>query len=306
MSDWQEEINSYIRSKKLQGLRTATLETYKRNLEFLLVKKHILDYDSKFFWSFFEGIFDDERIGDWRFSTLVSELKRFYNWGKYRGIFPAWLDSEIEELKPIPKSRRSERLERFAYTDDQVRTILDSCRTINERFLWWTAFNTGLRRKELMFLRLSDMDTKGVKVRAEIAKNHKERYIPFTSDQVPEVEYFLKHRLLLDAKTDYVFVNRLGQRLRLDHNSGFLMNKILSRRCGFRVSLHNARYTFAVTLWKQTGDIRLVMLLLGHSSPEVTERYLRIRPDDEPDIIRQKLESVKQRQKKERRLKDEF
>ncbi len=61
------------------------------------------------------------------------------------------------------------------------------------------------------------------------------------------------------------------------------------------VMLHNARYTFAVNTWGATEDIRLVMRLLGHANPEETESYLKIRDEDEPRILREKLENARRR-----------
>lgn len=299
MRDWKKIIDEYLLYKRVQGLRENTLKTYARNLEFLLIKHKILDGSSLDFLKFFANLKEDDSRGDWRYSNLIEDLKTFVSWAEPRGYVPRWLNIELRDLKPIPRSRRKMKQDRFAYTPEQEKKILDSCKDINERFLWWLALNTGLRRKELMLLKLSDISVEGVTVRAEIAKNGKKRFVPFTSDQVKQVEYFLKHRALLEANSNYVFVNTKGEMLRLDYNSGFSMYKRLSEKCGFRVALHNARYTFAVRTWKETGDIRLVMALLGHHSPEETERYLRIRDEHVPDVLREKLERARRRSKNE-------
>ncbi len=61
-----------------------------------------------------------------------------------------------------------------------------------------------------MLLELRDISSHGLVVRREVAKTGRKRVIPFVGDQQFQVSYFLKHRLLLETDSPWVFVNDRG------------------------------------------------------------------------------------------------
>jgi len=61
--------------------------------------------------------------------------------------------------------------------------------------------------------------------------------------------------------------------------------KRVFRRCGLPVlSSHSQRHTFADYVWEQTGDLKIVQEMLGHSASKTTEGYMsrigQLRKDD--------------------------
>jgi integrase len=49
--------------------------------------------------------------------------------------------------------------------------------------------------------------------------------------------------------------------------------------------IHSLRLTKAVLIYRRTGNLRAVQLLLGHSKIESTARYLGIEVDDAIEIL---------------------
>lgn len=50
---------------------------------------------------------------------------------------------------------------------------------------------------------------------------------------------------------------------------------------------HSMRRTKAAQIYRKTGNLRAVQLLLGHTKLESTARYLGIEVDDAPNIAEQ-------------------
>jgi integrase/recombinase XerD len=89
-------------------------------------------------------------------------------------------------------------------------------------------------------------------------------------------KYISHYRKPASKKDAYVFVNHSGQPLTSDGAEQPLIE--VKRRAGIegvRVSAHTFRHTFARMYLEQGGEIYKLSRLMGHSSVEVTEEYLK-------------------------------
>jgi integrase/recombinase XerC len=142
------------------------------------------------------------------------------------------------------------------------------------------AVYTGVRRSELLGLRLGDVDLTGglVVVRG---KGGKWRMLPLAEEVACAITAWLGIRNS-GCKHDFVFTTLRSNRI---HPSQ--MQRIWSRllmRSGVRsagVSLHTLRHS-AATLLLQSGtcDILQIQQLLGHSRLDTTAIYLHVAPRD--------------------------
>lgn len=149
----------------------------------------------------------------------------------------------------------------------------------------------GLRVGEVSKLRISDLFLAGepkntLHVRAAIAKNKRERYIPLTP------------ALQTAART----LSRLAWSLTAIHADGFAFSgdnysvslttrqieRIVShsstQSLGFAITPHVLRHTFASRLLR-VSNIRVVQELLGHSSVQTTQIYTHPNAQDAREAI---------------------
>jgi len=152
-------------------------------------------------------------------------------------------------------------------------------------------YTTGLRRGELLRLKIGDYDPRQQTLFVRQSKFHKSRYLPLSVDTAREIAAYLgvrRHRHLpLSPETPLIW-NRgkngtaysgggLGQGLR----ALFRQAEIRTPE-GRLPRLHDIRHSFAVNVllrWYRTGaDLRAKLPLLatymGHVSIVSTERYL--------------------------------
>lgn len=129
---------------------------------------------------------------------------------------------------------------------------------------------SGLRRNEAATLRWSDVDfeSKVLKVRAEVAKNHREYLLPLGSFLLA----LLRNRKLHSGNSDFVFPGQGGRHHLVD--SGCAISKVIDRS-GVKFTLHDLRRVFLTTAEKLNVPHYVLKKLVNHvSSSDVTAGYI--------------------------------
>jgi integrase/recombinase XerD len=150
--------------------------------------------------------------------------------------------------------------------------------------------DTGLRISEALSLTRAaiDMDNCVLRVRG---KGQKERLVP--------ISFELRKRLFRYLKTgdnEFVFCNRNGGAIR---QRDFLRDfKKMGERLGItgiRISPHTCRHTFAVMYLKNGGNLEYLRRILGHTSIETTQKYLRSIGIEQVQEVHQRFSPLAQR-----------
>jgi len=135
-------------------------------------------------------------------------------------------------------------------------------------------YATGIRRAELINLKLSDIDleTKSIKV---LGKRNKERIIPMLiSLQGCFLDYYKERDKIENIeKSRYVFVSSSGNKIYetlVYRTITKYFNEVSSK---LKKSPHILRHTFATHLLNKGADLNSVKELLGHSSLASTQVY---------------------------------
>ncbi|WP_438351371.1 tyrosine-type recombinase/integrase [Paenibacillus sp. FA6] len=136
--------------------------------------------------------------------------------------------------------------------------------------------DSGLRIKEMTSLRLSDIDFKlrQITVRAEIAKTNTLRIVPISQMTARELEKLIEYMDV--GKDDYLWLTQFGERYFGDTFAKML--KLYAKRVGVtgcRVSPHTFRHYFAVKFLRGDGDPMALARILGHTSLNMTQVYVK-------------------------------
>ena len=153
------------------------------------------------------------------------------------------------------------------------------------------AIDSKLRSCDLVALRVSDIVTGGsVRERAVIVQQKTGRPVQFelTEQTRESTQAWIAHQSLDDS--GYLFPSRVHGR---PHLSTRQYARIVNRwveSIGLdprKYGTHSMRRTKAALIYKKTGNLRAVQLLLGHTKLESTVRYLGIEVDDALKISEQ-------------------
>jgi integrase len=161
-----------------------------------------------------------------------------------------------------------------------------------DRALWATAFYAGLRRGELMALRVEDVDLASGRIRVKRSYDPKERaYVEPKSKKgkrtvpVPAVlrSHLAAHKLALTWSEGLFF----GRTPELPFDDSSLSARAATAWKGLEpITLHEARHTYASLMIAAGVNAKALSTYMGHASVTITyDRYGHLMPGNEDEAI---------------------
>ncbi len=158
------------------------------------------------------------------------------------------------------------------------------------------ALGCGLRVSEIVGLNIGDvLNGKGVRgiwqLRPETTKGCKGGVIALPDKLRRKVSRFISYKRTIGESLEAnapLFISRGGGHSRKQAGGRLSVRTVQhmfhrwQKRCGFdRIhNFHALRHTYATSLWRHTGDLRLVQSAVRHSSPSTTAIYTHPTTDD--------------------------
>ncbi|MCK0131870.1 tyrosine-type recombinase/integrase [Flavobacteriaceae bacterium F08102] len=133
-------------------------------------------------------------------------------------------------------------------------------------------YSTGMRRAELIDLRLSSIDLSNEVVKIK-GKRNKERYVPLLPSVQTTIKTYLELREKLSTKGDHFFVTAKGNKLYATLVYRIINEYFSKVSTKVKKSPHVIRHSFATHLLNEGADLNSVKELLGHSSLASTQVY---------------------------------
>jgi integrase/recombinase XerD len=197
---------------------------------------------------------------------------------------PRGLPTRRERNRPrqgVPLIRSTRTLPRIL-TPGEVDALLGALRTHRDRAMVLAMVLGGLRRCEVLGLRLGDLRVGERRVFIGEGKGGHQRIVPVSGRFFVAVGAYLDTERPAGADTDRVFVVLKGQR-RGQPLSAYGVDEILScakRRAGLtHASCHELRHTCLTRLREAGMALEAVQAQAGHASIESTRIYLHLADD---------------------------
>ena len=163
--------------------------------------------------------------------------------------------------------------------------VLDTYMDARERIIIWLGLCHGLRRIEIVRMRIGDIDGDCITVRGKGHGNAKLRVIR-THPQFKSVlkDWLAERRLIMSGaenRTDALIIHRRGKFV-YEYTAPGIAHIVLavSRRANIPFSSHTLRRTFGREMYHCGVDIPTIQAIYGHKSIDQTIRYLGINLDD--------------------------
>jgi len=159
---------------------------------------------------------------------------------------------------------------------EDVQKLLVVCREKRDKALILLMVDTGLRRAEVCALNWCDVDISSGLVRVVRGKGGKARSVVVG---VTTRRALLAYRRRINPEADApLFQTQQGGRLTGNGLRSLLLR--LGERAGVEVSPHALRRTFATMSLRAGMNLLHLQGLLGHSTIEMTRRYVQMLDDD--------------------------
>lgn len=183
-------------------------------------------------------------------------------------------------------------------TEEAVSRVLRTSPSPKVRAMETCFALTGIRRSELVTLRLKDVKDREIVVRG---KGRKERVIPINRTFWGWITPYLLYREKLPQHDLFLVHRHGGVSKGYDEES---VTTALTRHggtLGFRLTPHTLRRSFGRILYKNGCPIGELSVMFGHSSVEMTMRYLGIGIFDTSEAIDRYLPDFHLQAEQERR-----
>jgi len=158
----------------------------------------------------------------------------------------------------------------------EIRRLLKTPQLLKHRIVLAMLYGCGLRRFELLNIKLQDVDLDRKMLHVREGKGRKDRYVPIGEHLSRGLETYL------DAEPPYVWLfngkNNTGQSQQFSETGVQWIVKEAAKKAGIKkhVTSHVMRHTYATHLLEMGLDIMTLKDLLGHCDIKSTLIYLHI------------------------------
>ncbi len=221
---------------------------------------------------------------NWSARTIKNNLQALFNFFKYC-VERRYL--EINPVKGIEKPKPPKDLPKTMPKEEALRLLewlyiapfRFSFNRIRAKAIIATFIFAGIRRSELLNLKISDIRIKEKMLRVEYGKGAKDRLIPMNERLIQILKEYINERIKLNKTSMYFFVALRGDKQ---------MNDISIRRLfkRFKTELkmdvypHKLRHTFATLMIKGGCTLPALAKMMGHSDIKTTMVYLWVNNED--------------------------
>lgn len=155
---------------------------------------------------------------------------------------------------------------------EEVLAIIQNTNNIKHKCIVSLLYSAGLRRSELLNLKITDIDSKRMLIRVNGSKGNKDRMTILSKNVLEDLRvYFQEYK-----PQSWLFEGMKGSKY-----SAESVVKIIKRSCKkakikHNVTPHTFRHSFATHLLESGTDLRYIQSLLGHNSSKTTEIYTHV------------------------------
>ncbi len=212
-----------------------------------------------------------KNISNRSINRKMSSLKSFY---KFLIKIKQIKENPLQKHKSLKIPKRvnvpfnKKEINEVLYNLDQNKDFI----SVRNKLIVEIFYTTGVRRNELINLKIEDVDVKQ-KVIKVLGKRNKERYIPLLETLQKNIIEYLKIRTKLSQNNEFLFITKKGNKL-----YGTLVYRVINDYFStvsskVKKSPHILRHAFATHLLNEGADLNAVKELLGHASLASTQVY---------------------------------
>jgi integrase/recombinase XerD len=150
---------------------------------------------------------------------------------------------------------------------------------LRDRVILEVIYATGLRRGEIVNLKLMDLSLDRGLVLVRQGKGKKDRYVPIGERATAWLQKYIaevRPQLALEPDDFTVFLTAEGEPFSRDHLTGMVRQHIEAAQLGKLGACHLLRHAMATHMHENGADIRHIQVILGHEDIQTTQIYTHV------------------------------
>lgn len=256
-----EKFKSWMRSKRYSE---STIGTYTDSLRTFL--KYYYDKP-------FNEITNDDVIVFNNNYILANNFSASFQNQVVNGIklFFKTIENKLIDTEKIHRPKKAFRIP-VVLSLTEVELMLNSLQNIKHQTMLAIIYSAGLRRSELLNLKIKDVDSKRMVITIKEAKGSRDRIVPLSETILALLrKYYLEYK-----PKEYLFEGQKGGKYTETSLEEVFHKAKKLAKINKSVSLHTLRHSYATHLLEGGTNLRFIQELLGHKSAKTTQIYTHV------------------------------
>jgi len=261
----EEKLKGFLHWMKSRRYSESTVGTYTDALRIFLryfQKKEVEEITNEDLVRFNNEYILANKLSASYQNQVVNAVKLFFRTIQLRSM----------EVELIHRPKRAKLLPNVL-SKEEIKNLLGAHQNIKHKTMLSLLYSCGLRRSELLNLKLNDIDSKRGLIIIRQAKGKKDRIVPLSEKML----ILLRDYYVACKPSIWLFE---GQIVKEKYDKGSLA-KVLKQaveksKIDKPVTLHWLRHSYATHLLENGTDLRYIQEILGHSRSTTTEIYTHV------------------------------
>lgn len=269
---------SYLNKLELRQYSMNTVRTYVGMFERFINhyrNKELIEINENEIRAYLQTLISDGKSHSY-LNQMINSIKFYYElvMGMPNRFYA--IERPIKEHK-LPK----------VISKEEVKLVINNTNNLKHKCIVSLLYSAGLRRSELLNLKLTDIDSKRMVINILGGKGKKDRITILSPLVLVDLRKYYKEW----KPENYLFEGpKLGK---YSAQSVVQVVRKAAQKAGIRkrVTPHMLRHSFATHLLEAGTDLRYIQVLLGHNSSRTTEIYTQVAINN-IQIIKSPIESL--------------
>jgi site-specific recombinase XerD len=157
---------------------------------------------------------------------------------------------------------------------EEIKSLIDTVKNIKHRTIIILLYSSGLRVSEISHLKITDIDSKSMRIKVVQGKGSKDRYTLLSQQVLVELRAYY----IIYKPKEYLFNGEgIGRPISVRSIQRLVQKALIQLGLDSKnYTVHTIRHSFATHLVDNGTDLHTVKELLGHSSLQTTMRYMHL------------------------------
>jgi len=150
---------------------------------------------------------------------------------------------------------------------------------LRDRAILETLYSTGIRRMEVIGLKLYDVDVDRGTLMVRQGKGKKDRMVPIGARALAWIDKYVTESrpgLVVEPDGGTLFLTHLGEPFTRNRLTQLVRDYVDAAKINKRGSCHLFRHTMATLMLEHGADIRYIQAMLGHAKLDTTQIYTQV------------------------------